>query len=86
MKCLIVEDDQMARASIELMCQKIDDLEVVGSFDNGLDALKMIPKTLPTTRPVKKNPQEEKKSLNITKKKKDEPNYRQSNCTVMNVT
>ena len=24
------------------MCQKIDDLEVVGSFDNGLDALKMI--------------------------------------------
>ncbi|HCX23571.1 MAG: DNA-binding response regulator [Flammeovirgaceae bacterium] len=42
MKCLIVEDDQMARASIELMCQKIDDLEVVGSFDNGLDALKMI--------------------------------------------
>lgn len=42
MKCLIVEDDQMARASIELMCQKIDDLEVVGSFDNGLDALKLI--------------------------------------------
>ncbi len=42
MKCLIVEDDQMARASLESMCQKIDDLEVVGSFDNGLDALKLI--------------------------------------------
>lgn len=42
MKCLIVEDDQMARTSLELMCQKIDDLEVVGSFDNGLDALKLI--------------------------------------------
>lgn len=42
MKCLIVEDDPMARASVESMCQKIDDLEVVGSFDNGLDALKVI--------------------------------------------
>ncbi len=42
MNCIIVEDDQMARASLELMCQKIDDLEVVGSFDNGIDALKLI--------------------------------------------
>ena len=42
MNCIIVEDDQMARASLELMCQKIDDLELVGSFDNGIDALKLI--------------------------------------------
>ncbi|WP_421870886.1 LytR/AlgR family response regulator transcription factor [Marinoscillum sp.] len=42
MNCIIVEDDQMARASLESMCKKIDDLEVVGSFDNGLDALKLI--------------------------------------------
>lgn len=42
MKCLIVEDDAMARASVESMCQKIDNLEVVGSYDNGLDALKVI--------------------------------------------
>ncbi len=42
MKCLIVEDDQMARVSLESMCQKMDGLEVVGSYDNGLDALKVI--------------------------------------------
>lgn len=32
----------MARASLESMCGKIDGLELIGSFDNGLEALKVI--------------------------------------------
>ncbi|MEQ8469759.1 MAG: LytTR family DNA-binding domain-containing protein [Marinoscillum sp.] len=42
MKCIIVEDDQMARVSLESMCEKIDGLELIGSFNNGLEALKLI--------------------------------------------
>ena len=42
MRCLIVDDDEMARKSLELMCQKIDDLEIVALCENGLEAMKLI--------------------------------------------
>lgn len=42
MKCLIVDDDQMARESLKMMCEKIDDLEVVGLCESGIEALKRI--------------------------------------------
>jgi DNA-binding LytR/AlgR family response regulator len=44
MKFIIVEDDPMARASLEMMCEKIDTIEHVQSFDNGLDALSWLKK------------------------------------------
>ncbi|MEQ6120257.1 LytTR family DNA-binding domain-containing protein [Reichenbachiella sp. MALMAid0571] len=39
MKCIIVDDDEMARISLSMLCEKIDDITIVESFDNGLDAL-----------------------------------------------
>lgn len=42
MKCLIVEDDEMARKSIELLCAKIDDLDIVASCSSGLEAMKIL--------------------------------------------
>lgn len=42
MKCLIVDDDQMARESLSMMCSKIDDLEVAGLCESGMEAVKLI--------------------------------------------
>ncbi len=42
MKCIIVDDDEMARASLEMLCNKISDLEVISSYDNGVEALSAI--------------------------------------------
>jgi two-component system response regulator LytT len=39
MNCIIVDDDEMARVSLEMLCDKIDDLTIVKSFDNGIDAV-----------------------------------------------
>ena len=39
LRCLIVEDEIMARKSLTKLCEKIDRLELVDSFDNGQDAL-----------------------------------------------
>lgn len=39
MNCIIVDDDQMARVSLEMLCEKIEDLTVDEVFDNGLSAL-----------------------------------------------
>ncbi|MFY0598794.1 MAG: response regulator transcription factor [Cyclobacteriaceae bacterium] len=39
MNCIIVDDDQMARVSLEMLCEKIEDIEIDQVFDNGLDAL-----------------------------------------------
>lgn len=39
MKCIIVDDDQMSRVSLELLCKKIDDVEVQAVFSSGIDAL-----------------------------------------------
>lgn len=42
MKCLIVDDDQMARESLKMMCEKIDGVEVVGLCESGIEAMNKI--------------------------------------------
>ncbi len=42
MRCLIVDDDEMARKSLELMCEKIEEVTVVGTCENGLEALSFL--------------------------------------------
>lgn len=42
MRCLIVDDDEMARKSLEMMCEKIDSITVVGTCENGLEALNFL--------------------------------------------
>jgi DNA-binding LytR/AlgR family response regulator len=44
MTCLIVDDDEMSRTSLELLVQKIDDLEVLATFESGIDALNWLKK------------------------------------------
>ncbi len=39
MNCIIVDDDQMARVSLEMLCQKIENLTIDSVFDNGMSAL-----------------------------------------------
>ena len=38
MNCIIVDDEELARVIIEEYCNKIDHLNVVGSFEKALDA------------------------------------------------
>lgn len=42
MKCVLVDDDELSRVSLEFLCSKIEDLEVVASVDNAMDALSII--------------------------------------------
>lgn len=42
MKCIIVDDDLMARKSLEMLCQKVDFLEVVKLCENGEEALQAL--------------------------------------------
>ncbi|WP_435578994.1 LytR/AlgR family response regulator transcription factor [Gilvibacter sp.] len=44
MKCIIIDDEAMARAIIEQLCQQTDDLDVVAQFDNAIEAIKFINK------------------------------------------
>lgn len=44
MKCIIIDDEQMARAIIEQLCGQTEDLEVVAQFDNAIEAIKFINK------------------------------------------
>jgi len=44
MRCLIVDDDEIARKSLEMMCEKIEDIAVAGTCVNGLDALNFLKK------------------------------------------
>lgn len=44
MNCLIVDDDKLSRASMERLCKKIDDLTVVGTCADGLEALDFLSK------------------------------------------
>lgn len=39
MKAIIVDDDFMSLNNLDYLCEKISDLEVVGKFDNALDAI-----------------------------------------------
>ena len=42
MNCLIVDDDKMARVSLNALCEKIEDVHILKSFDNGLEAMKFL--------------------------------------------
>ncbi len=42
MTSIIVDDDEMARASLQSMCAKIDDLQVIKTCENGLEAMKFL--------------------------------------------
>ena len=44
MRCLIVDDDEMARKSMEMMCAKVEGLSVAGICENGIEALNFINK------------------------------------------
>ena len=44
MKCIIIDDEAMARAIIDQLCQQTDDLDVVAQFDNAIEAIKFINK------------------------------------------
>ncbi|MCB9232210.1 MAG: response regulator transcription factor [Bacteroidia bacterium] len=41
-RCIILDDEQPARRLIEGYCQKLPDLEVIGSFKNPLEALPLL--------------------------------------------
>ncbi len=41
-KCLIVDDEEMARKSIERLCQRIEDVEVVGCCESAIEALRIL--------------------------------------------
>lgn len=42
MKCLIVDDEEMARKNLARLCQKVPDIEIVGICNNALDALQIL--------------------------------------------
>lgn len=44
LKCLIVEDEIMAKKSLTKLCEKMESLELVGTYENGKDALVAIEK------------------------------------------
>ncbi len=44
MRCIIVDDDEMARVSLEMLCDKIEDVSVIATFDNGIEALNWLKK------------------------------------------
>ena len=42
LKGLIIEDDEMASKHLKHLCNKFDDLEILGNYTNGLNAIKAI--------------------------------------------
>lgn len=44
LKCIVVDDDHMARKALERLCEKKDSLDLVGIFENGRDALNYLEK------------------------------------------
>ena len=44
MKCIIVDDEKMARLAIRKHCEKVNYLEVIGEFANAMDALEILDK------------------------------------------
>ncbi len=42
LRCLIVDDDEMAKASLEHLCSKVPDIEVVAACDSGIEAMQLL--------------------------------------------
>lgn len=45
--CIIVEDEVLARKSLSALCQKIEVLDLIGTFESASEALKEIPQIQP---------------------------------------
>ena len=43
LRCIIVDDDKMARLSLKRLCEKVDFVEVVQVFESALEALQALP-------------------------------------------
>ena len=44
LRTVIVDDDEMMRVSLSMYCDKIEDLEICGIFDNAMDAMNFLKK------------------------------------------
>lgn len=42
LKCIIIDDEEMARAIIEQYCSKLDHIQIVNQFNNALEAIQFI--------------------------------------------
>lgn len=42
MRCIIVDDDEMSRESLKILCEKIDELELLKICSSGLEAMKFL--------------------------------------------
>jgi len=42
LKCIIIDDEEMARTIIEQYCSKLDHLLIVKQFNNALEAIQFI--------------------------------------------
>ena len=42
MKCIIVDDDELSRIAIKYLCGKVDDLEIVATCEDALEAIKVV--------------------------------------------
>lgn len=44
MKCIIVDDDEMSRTTLQMFCEKIENLEVEATFESGIEAINWLKK------------------------------------------
>ena len=42
MNCIIIDDDQMSRKSLEILCDKVDHINVLGVFSSALQAIEAV--------------------------------------------
>lgn len=42
MRCIIVDDEGMARVHLEYLCQKIESIEIVGTFKDAMSAYRFL--------------------------------------------
>jgi len=39
MKCIIIDDEKLSRVSLEKLCSKVPDLELVATYESALEAI-----------------------------------------------
>lgn len=44
MRCLIIDDEEISRTSLQILCEKISDLEVIGSCANAMEGMELLRK------------------------------------------
>ncbi len=42
MRCLIIDDEEISRTSLRILCDKINDLEVIGSCESAMEGMKLL--------------------------------------------